>query len=182
MKDLNLSRYSPPALVVEKPHSKKWRHLWWGLGLGLVVGLIAGYAVFNDQTAYAPERDKNNVIGKSKMAAVEGSIILDSQVSGSTVFVRTAKNNVPAWITVRDNNGGTPGNILGAQYLKAGEHEDFEIELQRALEMGRSYLVLFHNDDGDRIFDHKKDLPAKDASGKISYTKFEVGVGGSRGD
>ena len=58
---------------------------------------------------------------------------------------------------------GEPGNILGAGVFDAGSFEKQEISLLRSTSGDSTYYVKLLKDDGDRIFDHTKDLPIKDS-------------------
>lgn len=99
------------------------------------------------------------------------AIEVDDQKVGSTVSVKSVKFENPGWVAIHDDADGKPGNILGAAWFPKGENSGI-VELLRDTEQGKTYFAVLHNDDGDREFNHKIDLPLTDASGTIIMVKF----------
>lgn len=96
---------------------------------------------------------------------------VDDQKSGSTVVVKSVKLENPGWVAIHDDIDGVPGNILGAAWFPKGENSG-TVELLRNTEKEKTYLAVLHNDDGDKKFDHKIDVPLMDASNKVIMVKF----------
>ncbi len=83
---------------------------------------------------------------------------VEDQAAGNTVLVSgfdVAENH---WIAVYDGMDGTPGWILGASRIHAGD-TSINIELLRATISGRKYYVAMLGDDGADSFSKKTDLP-----------------------
>jgi hypothetical protein len=101
-------------------------------------------------------------------------IIVDDQNPGHLVVVSQVSLTKPGWVVIHDDNNGVPGNILGARLFDKGKNSGI-VELLRALQNGKTYLAVIHEDDGNQhVFSVKTDLPLKDASGTIVMTKFVV--------
>lgn len=91
------------------------------------------------------------------------AVSADDQPAGNTVSV-IVKTGKDAWVAVHEDTGGKPGNILGARLFTTGTAAG-RIELLRRLMAGRKYYAMLHADDGDRLFDHTKDLPFVSSAG-----------------
>jgi hypothetical protein len=164
------------------------------IGIAVVVGIIialAGIWLWNNRTLSAPSASTTDTTGTivdnntaaSSTITEEGNagivgngpgIKIDDQNPGRLVTVAQVSLMTPGWVLIRDNNNGTPGNILGARLFDKGKNSGI-VELLRPLIIGKSYFAAISNDDGNiHIFDPKKDLPIKDANGKDIMIKFSV--------
>ena len=150
---------------------------------GVVAGLLLGYVLFGNQTVLAPiggdERNsvttnKSNFVSPDERSSNQSVIVINTQRPGGAVFIRSIVMTEPGWIAIHDSLNGQPGNILGAYYFPAGTHTDKIIPLLRAVIDGDPYLAVIHNDDGDRVFDHKMDLPRTSLDGRLQMEAFEV--------
>lgn len=94
------------------------------------------------------------------------------QKPGTMVSIGSVDMPVNGWVVVHEDRGGVPGNILGAQRFDAGSYAGGQIELLRTTLIGGQYYVMLHADDGDKLFDHKMDMPLAATAGKVSATFF----------
>ena len=92
--------------------------------------------------------------------------VLD-QLAGSMVSVGVVEMPVNGWVVVHEERDGGPGNILGAQRFDAGSYTGGQVELLRTTTIGGKYYVMLHSDNGDKLFDHKLDLPLGSESGTV---------------
>jgi hypothetical protein len=80
----------------------------------------------------------------------------DDQPAGDTVRVVEARLSRVSWVAVRDDV-----RIYGARRLdpvgNGQTFNDVEVPLLRNTEAGRTYSVVVYADDGDGVFDFKKD-------------------------
>lgn len=80
----------------------------------------------------------------------------DDQPAGDRVVVVNAKISRSSWLAVRDDM-----RIYGARRVDpAGGGQSFNdvvVELLRNTETGKTYTVVVYVDDGDKVFDFKKD-------------------------
>ena len=95
------------------------------------------------------------------------------QSAGGVVYISNLTFPKESWIAVREDNNGAMGNILGARRYPIGEHTG-AIELLRNTEPGQTYYAVIYIDDGDKKFDHKKDISLVDSDGNITATIFRT--------
>ena len=79
-----------------------------------------------------------------------------NQPAGELVYISEMNLVENAWIAVREDNGGQPGNILGAAWFQAGTTSGI-VELLRATEADATYYTVIFVDDGDKQFDYNVD-------------------------
>lgn len=99
------------------------------------------------------------------MAAAGGSAVsAEDQAAGKTVTVSVTLGRA-AWVAIHEDAGAKPGKILGARLFGAGGAQRGAVELLRPTEAGKKYYAMLHADDGDKKFDHTKDMPLAGAAG-----------------
>lgn len=96
----------------------------------------------------------------------EDVIVINSQPFGDGIIISNLEVQETVWVTIYEDNEGELGNILGAGVFDKGIYKNEKIELLRGTEGDSTYYVKLLKDDGDRIFDHSKDLPIKDTTTK----------------
>lgn len=155
---------------------------------GVIGGLILGYLLFDNQTALAPignpkEQSANSkVFDQKNRGPIVTDIIVATQIPGDVILVQKLTMNQDGWIAVHDDQNGQPGRILGANYLPAGSYQNQMVSLLRGITDGGSYFAIIHDDNGDKIFDYKTDLPRKNTAGQIQLANFKVVAESPRGD
>ena len=102
----------------------------------------------------------------------EHAIAVSDQAPGMRVNISFVTLAEHGWVAIHDDVGGRPGPILGAQRFDAGQNQSGAVELLRGTEEGRVYYAMLHRDDGDRQFDHTKDLPVTDGQGNVVLMRF----------
>lgn len=142
-----------------------------GLILGLVLGWIVGNfgagksSVKNQNTGEPPMNASgiklSDALFANPLASRESqsAILVLDQGMGSVATVASVETDVAAWVVVREDNNGFVGNILGASRIDAGDSNNIVVELLRPTETGKTYHVVLFQDNGDKVFDHKVDLP-----------------------
>lgn len=100
------------------------------------------------------------------------AIAVSDQAPGVKVAVSFVTLSQDGWIVVHEEREGQPGNILGARRFSAGANQSGGVELLRRTEDGKVYFAMLHADDGDRKFDHTKDLPITDPQGNVVLMRF----------
>lgn len=101
-------------------------------------------------------------------------ITASDQDPGMGVFINSFSLAKDGWVAIHEDSLDNPGNILGARRFAAGTYENGLVELLRATEPGRTYYAMLHRDDGDRIFDHSKDLPVPATDGSLVMARFST--------
>lgn len=170
-------------LLKQSPHKKKAALI---LIVGVLLGVIVGYFVFNQKIVLAPAQkiggQKNLNQNEQTSISLSQEVSIDTQIPGEVVLIKKITMPESGWLAIHDDLNGKPGNVLGAAYLKAGTHERQEVLLLRALTEDKNYLAVIHKDDGDRYFDYKLDVPLTNPSGQMEVTPFSVVVASSRGE
>lgn len=87
------------------------------------------------------------------------SIRVHDQTAGVITTLTEVNVTDSSWVVVYEDRNGGLGNILGAQRFDQGNYSGGKVELLRGTTRGNTYHVLIHPDNGDRIFDHKVDVP-----------------------
>ena len=87
------------------------------------------------------------------------------------------KTDGPGWIAIREDNGGSPGDVIGSAFIPEGEDRDIDIMLTRDAVDGETLHAVIHVDDGEYgVFEY----PGNDAefmyNGGTIATTFFVGV------
>ncbi len=95
-----------------------------------------------------PEIPANKRIGLS----------VEDQAAGTVVAVTGLDIAETHWLAIYDDEDGTPGWILGAVRIHAGD-TSANIELLRPTLSGKKYYVAMLGDDGAATFSKKTDLP-----------------------
>lgn len=107
---------------------------------------------------------------KGGIETTTAAVSADDQPAGITATV-TVTFDKSMWIAIHEDANGMPGKILGAQMFAKGTHTG-AVDLLRPTEGERKYYAMVHTDDGDRKFDQKKDMPAKNADGAAIMHAF----------
>lgn len=101
------------------------------------------------------------------------AIYLVDQFSGeSVVLVGYAVFAKPGFITIRDDNNGMPGSIIGTSRLLSGRVEGERVKTTSNLQADRVYYAELVSDDGDELFDETKDLPVNDKEKSVVLMTF----------
>lgn len=166
--------------------------------IGLIVGLVLGWMIGRGN-ASAPVAmsgdkmesenmmmsDKNgsdemvkntaNVLFSNSMMSEESdsAIMVADQGAGSVATVGSVETDASAWVAVREDMNGMPGNVLGAARVDAGESRNIVIRLLRPTEAGKTYQINLFKDNGDRVFDYKVDA-LMTSGGELISQSFAV--------
>jgi len=113
-------------------------------------------------------------VNASSTSSVEGkgSISTIDQPANKTASIKSVMFANPGWVVIREERDGAPGNILGAQWFISGTYDDQFVELLRPMIAGGTYYAALYNDDGDKLFNYKKDTPLADDQGNVIMQKF----------
>jgi hypothetical protein len=85
----------------------------------------------------------------------------------------------PAWVVIRESNNGTAGNLMGARLFEKGSNSGI-VQLLTSMKVGKSYIAEVHTDDGDALFDLKKDAILKGSDGKAIMATFRATEGSDK--
>lgn len=100
---------------------------------------------------------------------VSGSAVtVKDQPAGSYVMVASVTLPQMGWVAVRDAEGRT----LGAGRFDAGTYSAVQVPLLRNTVSGERYQVLLYIDDGDKVFDLRKDTLVMNSDGSVAGTNF----------
>lgn len=100
------------------------------------------------------------------------AIAVNDQPPGMKVAIAMVAFARDGWVVIHEDSDGKPGRILGAQRFGAGPNQSGSVDLLRPIEGGRFYFAMLHSDDGDRQFDHTKDLPVTNPEGNAILMRF----------
>jgi hypothetical protein len=148
----------------------------------LLIGFIVGFSVRSFLSeGKASDIVSNKVVVQedtntaSSTFSNSSTIFVTDQKAGSFVTVSNIALEKETWVAVGEDNGnGKIEKLLGASLFFNGTKGAVEVSLLRPTESGKDYHVIFYTDDGDRIFDLKKDQLWNDENGGILAMKFKV--------
>jgi hypothetical protein len=129
---------------------------------GVMLGaLLAGAWFLSGHSSFAPTQfsSSSSFIATSTDTTTQKSSALSvaDQPSGDAVTIESVTVPPPGvWVAVREVNGNTLGNVLGAARV-AGPHSNISISLLRSTEPNRSYAVELYRDDNNGVFDPSTD-------------------------
>lgn len=134
------------------------------IGVGIIAVLFVGFLLLRPVTE-APtlsDSDDEDMMGGGQETEVmtatsSDAITLGTQDEGLFVEIESLVLSERLWVAVYELNDGVRGNILGAGRFPEGAHSNQTIKLLRATEEGRDYAILFHQNDGDQIFEYDTD-------------------------
>lgn len=120
----------------------------------------------------APESSTGQALSGSAISLGESALLVRDQAPGLRVDLAMVTIARDGWVVIHEEMDGKPGRILGARRVGAGAGLSVSVELLRPTEEGRVYFAMLHADDGDRAFDHTRDLPLQDAGGNVILMRF----------
>lgn len=170
-----------------EPKKKKMnkKNIIW-LAVGIVLVILVGYFFWGQKIAFAPSKNTQATSTQQKnsdpVVVASSKIVVSGQIPGEVVLISDVTMDEAGWVAVHDNNNGQPGNILGAYYLPAGTYTNQMVPLLRGVVDGNSYLVVIHQDDGDKVFDYKIDTPITNAKDQLETANFAVVATSPRGE
>lgn len=146
--------------------------------LVLLVAIIAGFSIMtkNDGEDDARMTENTNNATDTMIIGDNAINILNHGVSRS-VSVGFAQLAQEGYVVVHEDNGGTPGAILGASaLLVSGRTDNFEVALSRKTLSGETLYGMLHFDNGDGSFNASDDPPVRDKEGNIVLMIFKAGI------
>lgn len=141
--------------------------MWFAGGKNPRVIVVEGDANDDTQTMDATDKDKTT-------SNASGMLEARNQPPGDSVLIDAAILVQNGWVVIHEDRNGQPGNILGARRLGEGSHTGEQVALLRGTVGGLTYYAMLHNEDGDGVFDHTKDLPLRNESNEIIMARFET--------
>lgn len=86
--------------------------------------------------------------GSVDAGPVEPSIVAEDQDLGLSTVVTVAEVNAdgPAWVVIREDDGGAPGEFIGMTLVESGAHADVEVALDRPAVSGETLHAMLHID------------------------------------
>jgi cytoskeletal protein RodZ len=100
-------------------------------------------------------------------APIKSAILVSNQPAGNMAKIDNVALTFDGWVVVQEQVTGTAGWILGAQRFDKGTYAGGQVELLRATKAGLTYKVMLYTDDGDKMFDMKKDTVAMDGGAAV---------------
>ena len=148
--------------------------------IGLVVGLGSYHIWDNNGRMISGERTDSATgeemveDSESEITESANSVTVTDQLAGFSATVDRVSLDQDGWIVIYSDRDGQPASRLGASRRDSGEYENVIVELLTNTEEGEMYYAMIHADDGDREFDHTRDLPVQNTQGFPVMTAFEV--------
>lgn len=147
----------------------------------LLVWVYGQYGSIPRSTASVPTSE-NSLTQPEEKFQTNHSIEIGDQPAGYAVVVDKVELADTSWIAVREQmSDGTFGNILGAARRDAGSLDRVVVDLLRPTEPDRHYVITEYIDDGDKLFDSKKDTQIMDNNKPLTSpfrALLPVGPGG----
>ena len=157
---------------------------WIVIGVVAAVVILGGWWVMTSQSSSTSNggeemtEDKTPGTGSVPIDASSGpsttsdseSVSVSNQAAGTSIMLSSVTFSETGWVAVRDDRGWT----LGAKRFDAGTQSNIAVTLLRATEAGQRYQVLLYIDDGDRLFDVKKEILVTRSDGSVAGAMFSA--------
>jgi len=101
------------------------------------------------------------------------AIVVADQNAGIEVHIKEVTLQKTGWVAIHESQDGSPGTVLGAQLFDVGTHSGI-VDLLRGTAPGSIYYAVLHDEDGDRAFNLRKDLPLTDRMGNQIMVEFRT--------
>lgn len=141
---------------------------WIGKGSGIVKTPTLGDESSNDVAAVGSGVETP----QGPILTGGNAILVNDQAAGAAVSIAMVTLASDGWVAIHEDRGGKPGAILGAQRFNAGTKQSGTVELLRPTVAGGVFYAMLHADDGDKMFDVKKDMPLTDPQGSAIMMRF----------
>jgi len=107
-----------------------------------------------------------NIVGVEPIIQVE-----DQQLSSGSVKVPASYLNNAGWIVIHDDDGGSPGDIVGNAQVESGFTENTSVSLDNPGDVsdGDTLYAMLHADDGGSV-----GAPIEDGLGNVVVKSFTV--------
>ncbi|MCX6714663.1 MAG: hypothetical protein NTX72_02525 [Candidatus Uhrbacteria bacterium] len=103
----------------------------------------------------------------------DNAVYLKDQSSGqSKIVVGYAVFAKPGFITIREDNKGLPGKIVGVSSLLHGRVDSPSVDLTTVLLADHVYYAELVSDDGNGTFEETNDLPVNDKDKSVVLMSF----------
>lgn len=129
----------------------------------IIILLIGGYLMFTRQVS-SPVVGGNGTEAETSEISGDSSLVVVDQAAGESVAVTFMDLPEGGWIAIKEVSSS---RILGAGRFPHGATSG-AVELLRATVAGGEYEAIVYEDDGDKMFDHKKDMPVVGLSAAFS--------------
>lgn len=169
--------------MMEFMESRSVRAVFFAVG-----GFVAGVALTSSSSNFFPRESTRTITLTSKprpaalvatstaptLAHTDARIQVENQVASTSVQVAQATLSTSSWLVVHEITDGHVGNALGAARRDPGTHTAITIELLRSTETARPYMLVLYQDNGNKEFDLRGDIPIVDKNGDPVIQRFET--------
>ncbi len=94
-------------------------------------------------------------------------LLVTDQPAADLVEIANLNAKEILWVAVREEKGGTLGNILGAQKVFVGDGQKVIVELLRPTVPGGTYKVVLYKDIGTPAFNYREDVVVEGVEGRF---------------
>lgn len=158
-----------------------------GLLVGFGVGRVSARPTISNETEEQVEEimvpTKEDLPGAEEEAAKETrpvQITTDSnfievkdQAAGINVFITRVGLTHTGWVAIHEDRDGDLGNILGAKLFETGVSQG-SVPLLRETATKKTYYAVLYADDGDHVFNFKKDPVLAETAGQPILFAFDT--------
>jgi hypothetical protein len=138
-----------------------------------------------DGTAMAPDQP----VLDGNEYPVDGRIQVTQRVRAQNQSLSTTRGPVvvqrvispgPGWITIRQNNAGSPGTVLGFAHVNQGTNNNVSVNLNRNVVLAETVFAVLHVDDGTiDTYEYNgtatsRDAPLIDGNDNLIAVRFTI--------
>lgn len=136
--------------------------------IGIVVGGGIAWLWLSDKPSVEMSDTAETITSENIFA-----IVVADQNAGIEVHIKEVTLEKTGWIAIHESQNGSLGTVLGAQLFDAGKQSGI-VDLLRGTAPGNIYYAVLHDEDGDRAFNLRKDLPLTDRMGNLIMAEFRT--------
>ncbi len=135
----------------------KSQYMWIIGAIVVLVLIFVGYKMFTkngssdtDTSAYTQEEMAEN------MAEATGDLEVENQLPGDIVYISSVALSQQGFVVISIAKGSDEGKVIGSKLFLEGRNPGQIVVSERTKE-GQTYAASLYVDDGDGVFDAKKD-------------------------
>ncbi len=141
--------------------------------VGLAVWMIVKTDRITDEPIVNPEEGSGGASGQFMKLGSNSIVVLEQRLT-DYVVVNALNIEKSGFVVIYRDRDGAAGDIIGvSKWFAAGQYADERVSLTEALDEGMTYYAELRVDDGNGVFEPKKDGEVNSSYGAIRGT-FEA--------
>jgi|GEM_PF-1945609 len=135
----------------------KSQYTWIIVAIVVVVLIFAGYKMFSkNDSSDTNTSDYTQEEMARNMPEATGDLEVENQLPGDIVYISSVALSQQGFVVISVAKGSDEGKVIGSKLFGEGRNPG-QIAVSEKTKEGQTYAASLYVDDGDGIFDAKKD-------------------------